>query len=246
MEIEQLELDLWRSLETAALFPQTADFPKLCDALDQAMVAARTAEGIAPQSTSEQLILGAEAISQLSQLYAARVELLLSDWERRYNPIEPVVDLEDCVGLFVQSLNLDVADLFEPPEAIQYPANRQARTQVTPDNSLVGAVDKAVLLEVVDQISEEYLPTEAEFADQLRRLAGEEDVRTWQKAITRVMQQSDGKAVSLLHLQEALGMPLIEVWLCLLLGEQEQYQWETGEEFYNKSQDILWRCTIRI
>lgn len=79
MEIEQLELDLWRSLKTAALFPQTADFPKLCKALDQV---------IAPQSTSEQLILGAEAISQLSQLFAARVELLLSDWERRYSPTQ--------------------------------------------------------------------------------------------------------------------------------------------------------------
>jgi len=230
MEIEQLELDLWRSLETAAKFPQTADFPKLCDALDQA---------IAPQSTSEQLILGAEAISQLSQLYAARVELLLSDWERRYNPTEPVVDLEDCVGLFVQSLNLDVADLFEPPEAVQYPAIRQARTQVTPDNSLVGAVDKAVLLEVVDQISEEYSPTEAELAEQLWLLAGEEDVKAWKKAIASWMQQSNREPVSLLQLQQALGMPLIEVWLGLLLGEQEQYQWETGEEFYNKSQDIL-------
>lgn len=109
MEIEQLELDVWQSLATAAKFPQTADFPKLCNALDSA---------IAPQSTSEQLILGAEAISQLSQLFAARVELLLSDWERRYNPTEPVIDLDDCVGLFVQSLNLDVADLFEPPETV--------------------------------------------------------------------------------------------------------------------------------
>lgn len=89
MKIEQLELDLWQSLETAAQFPQTADFPKLYNALDQA---------IAPQSTSEQLILGAEVIAQLSQLFAARVELLLCDWEQRYNPIEPVIDLDDCVG----------------------------------------------------------------------------------------------------------------------------------------------------
>lgn len=230
MEIEQLELDLWRALETATQFPQTADFPKICDALDQAL---------APQSTSEQLILGAEAIAQLSQLYAARVELLLSDWERRYSPTEPVVDLDDCVGLFVQSLNLDVADLFEPPEPVQYPAHRQARTQITPDNSLVGAVDKAVLLEVVDRISEECSPTEAEFADHLRQLAGEEDVKTWQSVIAHQMQHSGSKAVSLLQLQQALGLPLIAIWLGLLLGGIEQYQWETSEEFYSKPQDIL-------
>lgn len=230
MKIEQLELDLWQSLETAAQFPQTADFPKLCNALDSA---------IALQSTSEQLILGAEAISQLSHLYAARVELLLSDWERRYNPIEPVVDLDDCVGLFVQSLNLDVTDLFEPLEAVQYPTNRQARTQVDSDNSLVGTVDKAVLLEVVEQISAECPSTEVELAEQLRLLAGEEDVSACQRAITHQMQHSGSKAVSLLQLQQALGLPMIEIWLGLLLGEKEHYQWETGGEFYNDAQDIL-------
>lgn len=35
MEIEQLELDLWDSLETAVKFPQTANLHQLCDALEQ-------------------------------------------------------------------------------------------------------------------------------------------------------------------------------------------------------------------
>lgn len=230
MKIEQLELDLWQSLEIAANFPQTANFSKLCNALDQA---------IAPQSTSEQLILGAEAIAQLSHIYAARVELLLCSWEQRYNPIEPVIDLDDCVGLFVQSLNLDVADLFEPLEAVQYPTNRQARPQVDSDNSLAGTVDKAVLLEVAEQISAEWPSTEVEFAEQLRLLAGEEDVSACQRAIAHWMQESDSKVVSLLQLQQALGMPMIEIWLGLLLGGQEQYQWKMGENFYNDAQDVL-------
>lgn len=234
MEIEQLEIDLWQSLETAAKFPQTADFPKLCNALDQA---------IAPQSTSEQLILGAEAISQLSHLYAARVELVLSDWERRYNPTEPVVDLDNCVGLFVQSLNLNVADLFESSEAVQYPANRQTRKQADENSSLVGSVDKDALLEVVDQISQEHSPTESEFVEQLRQLAGEEDIKTWQSAIAHFMQHTGSKAVSLLQLQQALEIPMIEIWLGLLLGGQEQYQWEIGEEFYNEVGEI-WLISI--
>lgn len=235
MEIQQLELDLWQLLEIAANFPQTADFPKLCNVLDSA---------IAPQSTSEQLILGAEAIAQLSHIYAARVELLLCDWEQRYSPIEPVVNLNDCVGLFVQSLNLDVTDLFEPLEAVQYPTNRQARTQVDSDNSLVGTVDKTVLLEVVEQISAECLSTEVEFVEQLRLLAGEEDVSACQRAIAHQMQHSGSKAVSLLQLQQALELPMIEIWLGLLLGEQEQYQWEIGEEFYNEVEEIWLISTI--
>ena len=50
MEIEQLELDLWQSLETAIKYPQTSDFSKLYDALEQA---------ITQESIGEQLILGA-------------------------------------------------------------------------------------------------------------------------------------------------------------------------------------------
>lgn len=92
-------------------------------------------------------------------------------------------------------------------------------------------VDKAVLLEVVDQISEEYSPTKAEFANQLRQLAGEKDIKTWHSAIALWMQHSSGQAVSLIQLQQALGMPLIEIWLGLLLREQNHYQWETDEEF---------------
>lgn len=235
MEIQQLELDLWQSLETAAKFPQTADFPKLCNALDSA---------IAPQSTSEQLILGAEAIAQLSHIYAARVELLLCGWEQRYNPIEPVIDLDDCVGLFVQSLNLDVADLFEPLEAVQYPTNRQARTQVNPDNSLAGTVDKAVLLEVVNRMEEEHLPTEAEFAEQLRQLAGEEDIETWQSAIAHQMTQVNTK-VCLADLQQALEIPLVNIWLGLILSGEEQYEWETDGEFYHDAGKLWLRKVIK-
>lgn len=80
----------------------------------RSLVEEHTAVG-APQSTG-QLLLGAEAIAQLSQVHTTQIELLLSNWERRYNSIEPVIDLEECIELFVQSLHLDMADLFEPAE----------------------------------------------------------------------------------------------------------------------------------
>jgi len=109
MEIEQLELNLWDCLETALLFPQTADLHQLCDALDRE---------IAMQPVSSQLTVAADVLVQLSQVYAKRVELSLSSWERRYNPTEPLVDLGECVQLFVQTLHLDVADLFEDDEPV--------------------------------------------------------------------------------------------------------------------------------
>ena len=59
--------------------------------------------------------------------------------------------------------------------------------------------------------------------------------------IALVMHQSKSKPVSLLQLQQVLGLPLIEIWLGLLLGEQEQYQWETGKGITNHNDDRL-RC----
>ena len=58
------------------------------------------------------------------------------------------------------------------------------------------------------------------------------------------MQQSDSKPISLLQLQQALEMPLIEIWLGLLLGEQEQYQWEASREFYHDAGE-LWLREVR-
>lgn len=118
MEIQQLELDLWQSLETASRFPETADLRSLCDALEQTLL---------DQSLAEQLAVAGNVLVQLSEVHAARADLLISRWERRHNPTEPVVNLEECVDLFVQSLSLDVTDLFEEPEPMQYPANRKKR-----------------------------------------------------------------------------------------------------------------------
>lgn len=33
-------------------------------------------------------------------------------------------------------------------------------------------------------------------------------------------------------------MPLMEIWLGLLLGEQEQYEWETSRDFYHEAREI--------
>jgi hypothetical protein len=150
MEIEQLELDLWRSLSTAIKFPETADFQGLYNALESE---------IAHQPVREQLQIAAQVLVELAQVYAARVELLLSGWERRYNPAEPVVDLEKCVELFVQSLHLDVAELFEPDEPVNYPENRSSRKTSVADGSLVRQVDKSVMLNALEAIVTESAQT---------------------------------------------------------------------------------------
>ena len=215
MEIEQLELDLWRSLSTSAQFPQTADFPKLYAALEREIV---------EQPVRQQLQTAAEVFAQLSRIYAARVEELLSSWERRYNPIEPTVDLNDCVELFVQSLHLDVAELFEPLDLVNYPENRRSRTTPTQDRSLAGEVDKDVLLEVLSRENE--LDDEAAKAEALA-VAHSEDISAWVEAISQYFSNSQRKSLSLIELAKKVKYPvvngenespLVKTWIALLLG----------------------------
>jgi len=218
--VQQLELDLWQSLETASRFPETADLRSLCDALEQTLF---------DQSLAEQLAVAGDVLVQLSEVHAARADLLISRWERRHNPTEPVVNLEECVDLFVQSLSLDMTDLFEEPALIQYPANRKKKSSTQTDGSVVGEVDKDALLNWVDQMAAEKSLDEAEMAAQIWDLAHEENVEEWSRAIARYLQRF-GSKILLTDLQQALEMLIVELWLGLLIGG---YSLSQQGEFYN-------------
>ncbi|MEI2577295.1 hypothetical protein [Scytonema sp. PRP1] len=224
MEVQQLELDLWQSLEKASRFPETADLRSLCYALEQTL---------SHQSLAEQLTVAGDVLVQLSEVHAARANLLISGWERRHNPAEPVVNLENCVDLFVQSLTLDVSELFEEPEPIQYPANRK-RTSSQEEGSIVGEVDKNALLDWVDQMTAAQPLDELEMAEQIRDLAHGENVEEWSRAIDQYLQRF-GSTIRLPDLQQALKMPIVELWLGLLLGG---HPLEQQGEFYNRK--TLW------
>lgn len=220
MEIQQLELDLWESLETASRFPETADLRSLCDALEQIL---------SDRSLVEQLDVAGNVLVQLSEVCAARSQMMISTWEHRHTPSEPVVDLEDCVDLFVQSLSLDVAELFEQLEPVQYPANRKQKLPLNASDSVVGEVDKATLLNLVDELSKEPILNEIELAEQIRNLAHGESVEASLRAIKQALQSLD-QTVRLVELQQILQMSMVEVWLGLLLGG---YGLEQKGEFYD-------------
>ena len=214
---KQLELDLWVSLDVAVQFPETADLRSLCNALEQTL---------GDRSIAEQLSLAGEVLMQVSEVYAAKAERLITRWEQRHNPKEPIVDLGNCIDLFVQSLSIDVTELFEEPESVVYPVNRKARGE----GSIVAEVDKEVLLNWVDQIQP---LNEMEMADQIIDLAHGEDVEEWARAIDRFLKQCR-ENIRLLELQKGVGLSIVELWLGLLLGG---FALEQQGEFYS-SQDL--------
>jgi hypothetical protein len=233
VEIVQLELDLWQALDVASESPKSADVRSLLLSLERAMEHCELAQ---------QLVIGAEGLVRIAAVYAARAESLIWEWESQYNPTEPVIDVDDCADLFVQSLHLDLSDLIEPPEAVQYPQNRQPPTAIATNNSLVGQVDKSAVLAMVEQLeAEDTSPlAEAEQKDFLLALAHTEDISAEASAITDCFANTSQKCLPLVEivrqvqypatLEKDLGDLLVKTWLAVLLG---RFNLEQREDFYS-------------
>lgn len=116
-------------------------------------------------------------------------------------------------------------------------ASKQRQPQSPSGASIAGPVDKAALLEAFDS-EIEAVEAEAQRQSSAFNTAHEEDISGWAAAIARwFAQRAPAEPVSLLQLQEHLGLPMVEVWMGLLLPPQ-QYEWEQKGEFY--SQGSLW------
>jgi hypothetical protein len=230
VEIRQLELDLWQSLEAATRYPETANLQRLCDALEGA---------IAHHPLQEQLQVAGEMLRQITEVYAARAEWMMSGWEHQHNPQEPVVNLEGYAELFAQSLSLDLGELFEEPEAVVYPSDRKGRSGG--GGTVVGLLDKEALLVELDQRLEEHPEmTEAEAFEAAISVAHGEDVSAWVGAIAQVLQQEESREMSLMELQGRSGMPWVTMWLGVLLGG---YGLEQRGEFYQR--ETIWVEGVR-
>ncbi|MBD2310041.1 hypothetical protein H6G17_32125 [Chroococcidiopsis sp. FACHB-1243] len=233
MEIVQLELDLWQALDDATFAPETVDVRALLLSLERVMES---------RTLAQQLAIGAEGLARIAAVYAARAESLIWEWESQYNPTEPVVDIDECADLFVQSLHLDLSDLLEPPQAVQYPQNRQPPTASATNNSLVGQVDKSAVLAMVKQLEAEDNSTlsDAEQKDLLLALAHIEDFSMWKRAIADCFANTSQKCLPLIEivqqvqypatLEKDLGDILVKTWLAVLLGG---FDLEQREDFYS-------------
>ncbi|MBD2105167.1 hypothetical protein [Leptolyngbya sp. FACHB-261] len=195
---EQLELKLWEDLKAASADPEGADIGLLLGKLEAV---------VAVMEEQDRLQVAAAAIEQMVQLYELRSGALLGDWEDRGRVEGPVMNGDWLTALVRQTMAFDLAELLEPP----VPEQRRRGARVETGESIAGVVDKAVLLEALDEMA----PTEA--SDPLA-VAHAEDVVAWSQAVLGWLERlATSRAVSLLELQQGLEMPLVEVWLGLLL-----------------------------
>ncbi len=212
---KQLELDLWGDLKTALKEPEAADMELLWHSLDQA---------IALSDSHEQLLVAGDAIAQIVEVYVKRANGILDSLEVTDDSQGPVLGDDLLSGLMRQSMSLDLSDLMEEftfDDVELSPASI---------GSQVALIDRKEARAIARQ-------ERARMRKALKELAEKENIPKWQQAIALWIEQHQGERVSLLQLQQALGMPLVEVWLGLL-HSPTPYQWDGQGEFYREARDM--------
>ena len=178
----------------------------------------------------EALAVAAKGISQIVLQFAQFADLAFEELEAVAE--RGVVLPEDAFDRYVrQTVEVDFEPFIEPLASL--PRKKLGRQEIREGDSAVGELDQAAVLQVLDeQMSQEQKLTEVEIFNQALALAHDEDVSAWARAIAQCMRQSE-RPISLVELQQALDISLVEVWLGLLLGDGDYRLVQTHDEFYS-------------
>ena len=212
---KQLELDLWGDLKTALTKPESADMELLWHSLEDA---------IAFQDSNQQLLVAGDAIAQIVEVFVLRAKGILDSLEVTDNSQGPVLDEDFLSGLMRQSMSIDLSDLMEE---FAFDEVESSPVSFGSQVALKGRKEARALAR----------QERARMRKALKELAEKENIPKWQSAIALWIEQHHGAKVSLLQLQQSLGMPLVEVWLGLLHSPTPQ-QWDGQGEFYREARDF--------
>ena len=127
-------------------------------------------------------------------------------------------------GLTRQTQEIDFSELVQRSGHLL----ASGQEDMADDDSVVGEVDKAAVLALVDELTLE------EAKEKALAVSHAEDVSAWVSALS-----TKRKSVpqQLVELQQQLRMPLIEVWIAVLLGG---FQLEQRGDFYEL--EGIWLC----
>ncbi len=212
MKVKQLELDLWDVISTVRQTPEDANFLMVFKLLDLTLV---------DLDTRSQLRVAGEAVCQIADLFCDRSSFLFEELHSRVVNGEPIIT-DDAFDRYVrQSVVVDFDQFIKPLQSLPRKTPEYAKN----GNSIVGEIDKKVLIQALEQ--ESLLSFEDEFKRTIRT-AHTENVSAWIEAIAPCIANSSSP-MRLIDLQEALPLTIVEIWLGLLLGD---FKLEQRGSFY--------------
>ena len=189
----QLELNLWDQLREAEAAPTAIAFQQLILCFDAELER---------MSAKEKLEQGAEAIQQLAELLATRAEGLFEEWQQRFDPVGPSLEIDDFSDLVRQSFSLDLDELILEPE----PSYRLPNQTENFNNSQVSEISKDELLAMLEdsEIAQDNLDIE--------KLEYAEDVSVW-IAVVRSQLEAIGGQAELMEVIRETAMTPVMVWM---------------------------------
>lgn len=221
MKGQQLELDLWSAIATARLSPEEADLQRVLQILDQTLV---------DFDISSQLRISADALCQITDLFCDRTHLLFAEIQAKATDEGPIMP-DDAFNRYVrQTVMVDLEQFIQSWERVPRKVN-----ETDPDNSVVGDIDKEVLLQHLEQLYEqqdqdlEQVPNfDADYAQAIS-IAYPENVSAWIDAIAAKLSPVS-QPIKFIDLEKMLHLPRVELWLGLMLGD---FQLEQRHRFYD-------------
>jgi hypothetical protein len=175
--------------------------------------------------TRSQLRIAGDAVCQIADLFCDRSNYLFEELHSRTANGEPNM-ADDAFDRYIrQSMVVDFEQFIEPLPSLPRKNPEQAKN----GNSIVGKIDKEVLIQTLEQ--ESLLSFEEKF-ERAISTAHTENISTWIEAIAHCI-ANNSSPIRLLDLQMALKLPMVEIWLGLLLGD---FKLEQRGEFYNASE----------
>ena len=215
MQVKQLELDLWDVILTARKTPEDANLLMVFKLLDLTLV---------DLDMRSQLRIAGEAVCQIADLFCDRSSFLFEELHSRAVKGEPIM-ADDAFDRYVrQSMVVDFEQFIEPLQSLP----RKIPEQTKHGNSVVAEIDKEVLIQSLEQ--ESLLSFDEEF-ERAISTAHAEDVSSWIEAIAQCI-TNNSAPMRLINLQDALSLPIVEIWLGSLLGD---FKLEQRENFYDSN-----------
>ena len=214
---EQLELQLWQTLQDAQDQPELAQVGALWFQMERA---------IQGRELKAQLEVSAEAILQMAGVLQKRSRVFDEVVARR-SGADPVM-AADAFDRFVrQSMDVNFDPFVETisRKAHDYPESRElvSVVEVMSKEVLLGLLEPESVLEAFAQVELEH----------------DEEVGFWVEIVKEWMEIKGVDQVGFLELLDGVGLSIVKVWLALLLGGAELRQ---SGGFYDAAGTVIsWR-----
>jgi hypothetical protein len=211
-QFEWIDLPVWAAIKVAASEPEEADLGLLWQEVEAAIFQGKGTANVNLGCLGRLQVAG-EAISQITDLFELRSQLAFESIQAVGSDDGPVMSGDAFDRYVRQTMQIDFDIYIEPLSSLPRKVSEFSESEVDEVRSIVTEIDRKVLLEAI--LSE---PVDPETAyKEAIGLAHDEDVSAWGATISARLEEW-GEPVSLLALQGAIEMPLVQVWLALLLN----------------------------